>query len=532
MNEKSKTLRNILSSPAMEFMLEAHNALSAKLVEESGFKAIWASGLSISASMGVRDCNEASWTQVLDIIEFMSDATTVPILLDGDTGYGNFNNLRRLVRKLEQRGIAGVCIEDKLFPKTNSFIDGERQPLASIEEFTGKIKAGKDSQSSSDFNVIARVEAFIAGWGLDEALKRADAYRLAGADAVLIHSKRSDCHEIEMFMKEWGGRHPVIIVPTKYYTTPTERFRQMGISVVIWANQVLRASVNSIKNVARRIHDDESISNVEHNIAPISDIFELQKADELSQAEKVYLPRTSSDVKAIILAGNPGRSFGELTEEKPKCMIKVQGVPILYQLINQLNILNIKDITVIRGYRKEAIRAVNFKTMDNEDHENTKGLKSLYLAKEEISGDTLIVYGDSLFRSYLIEKLLSMESDFNIIVDADPKHDERVRDLVRCNHPYRNDFQKQEIHLTDIFISRKYEQCHGEWIGMLYVKARSAPKLKAAIERLGARSDANSLHLADILSELSKSEQIAVAYSKGGWLDVDIYKDLELAGSF
>ena len=98
--------------------MEAHNGLSARIVEQSGFKGIWASGLSMSAALGIRDNNEASWTQLLETVEFMSDSTSIPILLDGDTGYGTFNNFRRLVRKLEQRDIAGVCIEDKLFPKT------------------------------------------------------------------------------------------------------------------------------------------------------------------------------------------------------------------------------------------------------------------------------------------------------------------------------------------------------------------------------------------------------------------------------
>src|ERR1700720_3738440 len=128
--KKTTQLKQIITSPNLEFIMEAHNGLSSKIVEEAGFKGIWASGLSISAALGVRDNNEASWTQVMDVLEFMSDATSIPILLDGDTGYGNFNNARRLVRKLEQRQIASVCIEDKLFPKTNSFIQGEAQPLA------------------------------------------------------------------------------------------------------------------------------------------------------------------------------------------------------------------------------------------------------------------------------------------------------------------------------------------------------------------------------------------------------------------
>jgi len=185
---KSARLRALLEGPEMGFLMEAHDGLSAKIAEEAGFSAVWASGLSMSAALGVRDSNEASWTQVLEVLEFMADATTIPILMDGDTGYGNFNNVRRLVAKLCQRGIAGACIEDKLFPKTNSFI-GHGQPLADMDEFCGKIKAGKDSQTDPDFVLVARVEALISGWGLDEALRRAHAYQEAGADAVLIHSK-------------------------------------------------------------------------------------------------------------------------------------------------------------------------------------------------------------------------------------------------------------------------------------------------------------------------------------------------------
>ena len=113
--------------------------------------------------------------------------------------------MRRLVRKLEQRGIAGVSIEDKQFPKTNSFLNGERQPLADVEEFAGKIAAGKDTQNDPTSRG-ARVEALIAGWGMDEALRRAEAYRLAGADAILIHSKLSKPDEIVAFAREWAGR--------------------------------------------------------------------------------------------------------------------------------------------------------------------------------------------------------------------------------------------------------------------------------------------------------------------------------------
>ena len=272
--------------------MEAHNGLSAKIVQEAGFKAIWGSGLSISAAMGVRDSNEASYTQVLEVLEFMTDAADIPILLDADTGYGNFNNARILVRKLEQRGVAGACIEDKLFPKSNSLLGNtESKPLASIEEFTAKLRAMKDTQRDPDFVVVARVEAFIAGWGLEEALKRSEAYVAAGADAILMHSKRGDHSEIEAFMKEWKGRHPVIIVPTKYYTTPTQTFKDWGVSAVIWANHNMRACISAMQQTSAQIFRDQSLVNVESKVATVKEVFRLQGQPELDAAEKKYLPK-------------------------------------------------------------------------------------------------------------------------------------------------------------------------------------------------------------------------------------------------
>ena len=288
--KKTTQFKNLLQSESLEFIMEAHNGLSAKIVEEVGFKGIWGSGLALSAAMGVRDNNEASWTQVLEVLEFMSDATSIPIMLDGDTGYGNFNNMRRLVRKLEQRNIAAVCIEDKIFPKTNSFIEGN-QPLAGIEEFCGKIKAGKDTQTDPDFCIVARIEAFIAGWGLNETLKRAEAYEKAGADALLIHSKLSKSDEILAFMKEWKDRCPVVIVPTMYYSTPTEEFQKAGVSLIIWANHLLRTSIAAMQKTAAKIHKDQSLINIENDIVAVKEIFRLQGAAELKEAEERYLPK-------------------------------------------------------------------------------------------------------------------------------------------------------------------------------------------------------------------------------------------------
>ncbi len=287
--KKTTQFKQLLQSPELEFILEAHNGLSAKIVEEAGFKGIWASGLAMSAALGVRDNNEASWTQIVEVAEFMSEATTIPIMIDADTGFGNFNNVRRLVQKLEQRGVAAMAIEDKLFPKTNSFI-GEQQKLADVQEFVGKIKAAKDTQRDPDFCVVARVEAFIAGWGLEEALRRATAYYEAGADAILMHSKISTPDEILSFMDAWNEDCPVVIVPTMYHSTPTQVFEDAGISMAIWANHLMRASVTAMQKTAKQIYEDRSLSNVEREIVSVKEIFRLQNAAELKTAESKYLP--------------------------------------------------------------------------------------------------------------------------------------------------------------------------------------------------------------------------------------------------
>jgi phosphoenolpyruvate phosphomutase len=290
MNRRASLLRTLIESPELTFLMEAHNGLSARIVEEAGFDGIWASGLTMSASQALRDCNEASWTQVLAGVEFMADATGLPILVDGDTGHGNFNNVRRFVTKLEQCGAAGVCLEDKQFPKTNSFVNGTDQTLADIEEFSGRIKASKDALQNDQFVVVARTEALVAGRGIAEALARAEAYWTAGADAILIHSARSDASEVVEFKRIWGSTLPVIIVPTKYHATPTETFRANGFSVVIWANHLLRAAVTAMQSIAARLFAEQSLATVEPAVATLQEVFRLQNLDELLRAERRYLP--------------------------------------------------------------------------------------------------------------------------------------------------------------------------------------------------------------------------------------------------
>lgn len=531
-NRKTARLKAMLNSSQLEFICEAHNGLSAKIVEEAGFQGVWGSGLSISAQLGVRDNNEASWTQVLEVLEFMSDATTIPILLDGDTGYGNFNNMRRLVRKLEQRQVAGVCIEDKVFPKTNSFIDGEAQPLADMDEFCGKIKAGKDAQRDDDFCVVARVEALIAGWSLGEALKRAEAYRLAGADAILIHSKKSTATDIEAFMAEWGNRHPVVIVPTKYYSTPTERFSELGVSMIIWANHLLRASIKAMQETAARIQAEQTLVNIEGKVVTVSEIFRLQGDDELRLLEERYLPLRGKPTGAIILAASRGEGMAELTAVKPKAMIEVGGQPILLRQVDELNALNVKTISVVRGYGKEHVAGTNFSTIDNDDFDGSRDLYSLYLARHMLTGNTIITYGDTLFRRHLLSDALALEADFVVIVDAVDRPGERVRDMVRCSRPYANDFFNAQVSLLSMESTQVAGPYSGEWTGILRVSEKGAQLVRDLLQEMADLPEFRSLSVVDLIGRLVALHPVSVVYTKGGWIDIDDALDLEEAGGF
>ena len=538
-NGKTTRFRQLLASTELEFLLEAHNGITAKIVEEAGFRGIWAGGLCMSAQYGVRDSNEASWTQVLEMLEFMADATSLPILLDGDTGYGNFNNVRRLVRKLEQRGIAAVCIEDKVYPKTNSFIDGDKQQLADVDEFCSRIKAGKDAQSDDDFTIITRVEAFIAGWGLGEAMRRAEAYHAAGSDGILIHSALSRPTEVLAFQKEWAGRSPVVIVPTKYYGTPTDVFREAGFSIAIWANQLLRSAVVAMQETARTIARDQNLQSVEDRIAPVKELFRLQGASELQEAEERYLPRQQARSRAIILAASRGSALGELTEQRPKTMVKVRGRPLLSHIVAAYNAAGIKRINVVRGYLPAAVDLPALTYTDNADYADTSELISLSRALETDADDSMdlyVSYGDVIFNRYILDALRESDDDISIVVDTEWRESVnrgRAADYVTCTQPHSRRNFYQPVFLERAAEDLAEDRIHGEWMGFLRVSAQAMPRFRAAVTGMARVPGNRQAKLYQLLTHLvEQGERVRALYTTGHWLDVDSLEDVVAAGSF
>jgi phosphoenolpyruvate phosphomutase len=181
-------------------------------------------------------------------------------------------------------------MEDKLFPKDTSLLAGGRQELVRIEEFQGKIAAAREAGKAHDLVVIARTEALIADLGLDEALERGMAYAEAGADLLLVHSKRKTPDEIVAFTKAWRGPIPLTIVPTAYPDLTEAKVRALGkIKIVIYANHAIRAAVGAMRQTFAQIRRDGGIDQVDKQIASVEDIFELQRVPAMKAAEKKYL---------------------------------------------------------------------------------------------------------------------------------------------------------------------------------------------------------------------------------------------------
>ena len=275
----SSELRRLMERPQIARAAGAYDALSAVMIDRAGFDAVWASSFAIAASRGLPDISLLTMTDYLTATAHMVEACGVPVLADCDTGFGSAVNFAYTVQRFEAAGVGGVCIEDKIFPKTNSFL-GDRQQMLSAEEFSHKIHVGKAAQRDPDFTIIARTEALICGESVDDALQRARRYAGSGADGILIHSKRDEPSEVVDFLAAWDLDVPVVVVPTTYYSLNVEAAERAGAAVVIYANHALRAAVAAVTDALGAIVQSGSSEPVERDIATLPHLFELQRVGD------------------------------------------------------------------------------------------------------------------------------------------------------------------------------------------------------------------------------------------------------------
>ena len=543
----SRSLRRRLAEKGTVLACGAHDALSARLVAEAGFDAVWASGFGLSAVRAVPDASILTESETLEGARAMVEATQIPVIADIDTGFGNAINAMHAVRHFEAAGIAAVCIEDNVFPKRCSFYTGVTRELAPVEEHARKIAAARDVSSDPEFVVIARTEALIAGWGKEEALVRARAYADAGADAVLIHSKHPTFDELRDVAADWDRPTPLVAVPTTYIDTPIADLESVGFRIVIYANQPLRAAVRAMRETLGQLRRREW-SAAEERIATLEDIYGLVGLPELKENEARFLMPGGQDVAAVILAAGDDGSLGDLTRHQPKCMLDIKGRTLLERQIDGLNESGIKDIAVVRGYRKESVDLPRLRFYDNDRFAQTGELSSLLLAENELSGRLVCLYGDVIFDGSIIGRLLRSPGDIVLVVDRawndlrGSEAEPRPRDLVLTEGetPSGPRFVPTgaSSSLKRIGQNLPVDQANGEFVGILMLSPDGARQVTELARELrsdhsGPFHEAESLdraNLTDLLQELvGRGHKVDCIDVYKGWMEVDTFEDYRRA---
>lgn len=284
---RRKRLRRLIDSKDIVRILESHSGLTGLIIENtkvnsngkiSEFDGMWSSSLTDSTSKGKPDIEAVDLTTRLQSINDMLEVTTKPMIYDGDTG-GKTEHFVFTVRTLERLGVSAIIIEDKTGLKKNSLFGTEiKQTQDTVENFSNKIKAGKNSQITDDFMIIARIESFILGNTIEDAIKRAKAYVEAGADGIMIHSKEKTGDDIKLFCKNFrtfNKETPVIVVPSTFNHIKEGEFINWGINVVIYANHMLRSSYPSMLSVAESILKNQRSSDCNNLCMPIKEILTL-----------------------------------------------------------------------------------------------------------------------------------------------------------------------------------------------------------------------------------------------------------------
>ena len=544
---KAAALRQRFAAPSPIVIAGAHDGLSARLVEEAGFDGVWASGFEISASRGVPDASLVTMTETLAAAQSMNDAVTIPVIADADTGFGNAINAIRTVHAFEAAGIAGVCLEDNVFPKRCSFYPGVKRLLTDIDEQTLKIRAAVEA-GSRDFVVIARTEALIAGWGLEEALRRGRAYAGAGADAILIHSNQSTLDDIARFAEKWDRLTPLVCVPTTFKAATVEELSRLGFKMVIFANHGLRASIRAAQDVLRRLRETGCAAAVDDRIVPLGEVYRLVNLGRLKADEHEYLPADGETVRAVILAAGFDERLMPLVSDRPKAMLDVGGKSILEHQIDALQQCGVRQIAVVRGYKKDQITLPNVRYYDNDAFEESGELESLLRAGAELAGPVVVMYGDILFDRNILERLLQSGDDVTLVCDRSWPDTRRGRESAGCDlvvewptprrhHRFLAD--AQPVQVTGIGQTLDPAAATAEFIGMAKLSARGCQILGEVYRELRSLGGDRRVHesaslrtakLTDLLQEVVRRGHVISSVGiYQGWLEVDTFDDYRRA---
>lgn len=547
---KARALRELLAAPGLVPAVGAHDALSAKLIEAAGFPVVWSSSFTVSAAQrAMPDVNLLTMTENLEAARHINNAVRLPVIADCDNGYGNAVNVVRTVEEYERAGIAGLSIEDNIFPKKCSLYPGLRRELLSIEEHAGKIRAAVRARRDPATVIISRTEALIAGWGMTEALARAHAYAEAGADMILMHSKAPTAAEVLEFMRRWDRPTPIVVVPTLYPAVTFEELEGAGVKLVIWANHVLRGAVRGMQETLATLRRARRLDALAPHIVTLEEIYRHVGVGEFQEIEAAFLPRGGSDVRAVIIAAGSGKSLLPLTQDRPTCMLDIKGRTVLERQLETLRASGVHEVAVVRGYRKDTLSAPGVRWYDNDGFDETGELTSLFAAEPELHGRVLFLYSDILFERTVLEKVLRAPGDIVLAVDR-AWMDQRDRllplakpvDLVVTSDPppsgHRSLGDDASDRLVRISPRLAPDAATGEFIGLALFSARGTDLLREAYARVRAARpapfhDADSVATAsfcDMIQDLvDAGHPVTCASTYKGWLEIDTFEDYQRA---
>jgi phosphoenolpyruvate phosphomutase len=280
--QRRRALREALAAGGLVRAVGAHDALSALLAERHGFEAIWAGGFGISASaLALPDANVMTLTESVEALRRMVAATELPVVADGENGFGSVATTIRSCAAFAEAGASATVIEDSQFPRRSSLHEANvDQPLVPLAEQLRRLDAARRTLGEDGVVLVARTEALTTGAGMEEALERGRAYAAAGVDAVLVHSRDRSGEEVLAFAQAWREPTPLVAIPTAYPQVGAARLAQAGYAMVLFANQLLRAAVRAMDEALGAVAEHGSTEPIESRIAPVKEIFELVETAE------------------------------------------------------------------------------------------------------------------------------------------------------------------------------------------------------------------------------------------------------------
>ena len=384
--------------------------------------------------------------------------------------------------------------------------------------------------------MISRIEALIAGWGMDEAIKRAIAYDSAGTDAILIHSKQKNPDEIYKFIKKFKkiSNTPIVIVPTTYPNLSEKDIEKMGAKIVIYANQLIRAKIKSNKRILEILSKKRKLSSIEKQIEPLREVFNLSGMNQLKENEKLYLKKTNDDVKIVIPSAGIPPSFSENKERIPISLVKINGKSILQRNLETLKSLKFSNISVVTGYKKNLFNNVEVKKIFNPNFKSTTQLDSIMMSLNKYNGSFLSIFSDILFEEQTVTRALSSSKAITLVIDAiDPKYKYTECDKVVAQYEPKRDGRVLTSHrvnkIKDIGKEINVKRANYEWIGISYFSKEGLKVLKKVYKKLSKNN--KKVDFLDALKFILRKKicEISAIEVNGGWIEIKNSHSLTLA---